>query len=425
MTATHQTSTAVVPADRGSAPTADPESYCDVRSHTEALAAPLSPEDQVVQSMTDASPTKWHRAHTTWFFEEFVLSRTDSHELFDESFRFLFNSYYEAVGDRQPRPRRGMVTRPDVATVARYRKHVDRSMLEALRDGLLDDTALALAELGLHHEQQHQELLLMDILHLFAQNVAAPAYADDTTTVTPHPPVAVGPGGGDSTHSFEGGVVEIGHEGSGFAFDNESPRHRVHLEPFALEHRLVTCGEWLEFMADGGYDRHELWLSDGWHHSREHRWGAPAYWRRHPDDARRWQRFGLDGLTAVSPDEPVSHVSYYEADAFARWRGGRLPTEAEWEVAARSAHTCEGGGPSQMHGALWQWTSSAYSSYPGFSPAPGAVGEYNGKFMVNQQVLRGSSFATPPGHARDTYRNFFGPASRWVFAGLRVAHDHT
>lgn len=412
-------------------PAADVASYCAVRSHTESLAAPLGPEDQVVQSMPDASPTKWHRAHTTWFFEEFVLSGLDGYEPFDPTFRYLFNSYYEAVGPRQPRPRRGMITRPGVNEVAAYRHHVDSAMSTALSEATLGTELADLVVLGLHHEQQHQELLLMDALHLLSQNPTNPAYTDRPQWSPAPAPGAAG------LLEHDGGLVEIGHDsaaaGAGFAYDNESPPHRVWLEPFAVEDRLVTCGEWLEFIDDGGYSRPDLWLSDGWHHAQAEGWDAPAYWRLVD---REWQVFGLAGQAQVNPVVPVANVSYYEADAFAHWRAARLPTENEWEVAARLLADKVDGSVSdegidshnprdtQFFGHLWQWTASAYAPYPGFRPAAGAVGEYNGKFMVDQQVLRGSSFATSAGHERITYRNFFPSAARWAFGGVRITHDH-
>jgi ergothioneine biosynthesis protein EgtB len=413
-------------------PRRDAGAYCDVRRRTEALAAPLGPEDQVVQSMPDASPTKWHRAHTTWFFEEFVLGPAIGHSPTDPSFRFLFNSYYEAVGPRQPRPRRGMITRPTVAEVAAYRDEVDRAMLEAFAGGILDAAALGLVELGLHHEEQHQELLLMDAKHLLAQNPLGPVYAPAPDV--PPPPRPAAADGSWLVH--DGGMVEIGADpADGFSFDNEGPRHTTHLHPVAVAPTLVTCGEWLAFIDDGGYERSDLWLSDGWATVRAEGWSAPSYWT--PGDGG-WDVFTLHGRRPVRHDEPVVHVSYYEADAYARWAGHRLPTEPEWEAVAAAAGARDGRTTMSAHpgvdpspgadrwaftGSVWQWTSSAYLPYRGFRPAPGAVGEYNGKFMVNQHVLRGGCCATPPGHARITYRNFFPPAARWAFAGVRLAAD--
>jgi ergothioneine biosynthesis protein EgtB len=416
-------------------PTADVRGYEAVRGLTDNLSAPLGPEDQVVQSMTDASPTKWHRAHTTWFFEEFVLSELDSYEPHDPDFGFLFNSYYEAVGPRQPRPDRGMITRPDVHEVGDYRRAVDAAMVAALEEGRFDSDLLARVELGLHHEQQHQELLLMDALHMLSQNPLHPAYCDGR-------PDTPGPGRARSAGllEHEGGLVVLGHGADGatsaFAYDNEGPAHRQWLEPFALEDRLVTCGEWMEFISEGGYQRAELWLSNGWALVNGNGWKAPLYW--HLSDGT-WLRFGLHGLHPVEPDEPVTHVSYHEADAFARWRGARLPTEFEWEAVARrhwqppergghpnlsaSVAGATGADPNQFTGEGWQWTSSAYLPYPGFSPAAGAIGEYNGKFMVDQHVLRGSSAMTSPGHERVSYRNFFPPAARWAATAVRIAHD--
>jgi ergothioneine biosynthesis protein EgtB len=370
------------------------ERYCDVRSTTERLAAPLSAEDQTVQSMPDVSPTKWHRAHTTWFFETFVLG--DDHAPFDESYRYLFNSYYEAVGPRHARNERGLVTRPGIEAIAAYRRHVDTAMLELLATG-----DHPLVELGLHHEQQHQELLLMDILHVLSCNPTQPAYGD-------LPWGATG-AGDDGWLAHEGGVVEIGHDGNGFAFDNEGPRHEVLLRPFELSSRLVTNADWCAFVDDGGYSRAELWMSEGFAQA----YDAPLYWHR---DGGEWHVFSFDGLQPLRPDDPVLHVSWFEADAYCRWAGGRLPLEAEWEAAAPVDVSSAG-----WYGAAWQWTASPYVAYPGFTPAAGAVGEYNGKFMVNQQVLRGSCLATPPGHARRTYRNFFPASARWAFSGVRVA----
>ncbi len=417
-------------------PRADGSAYQAVRAITDSLASPLGAEDQVVQSMPDASPTKWHRAHTTWFFEEFVLSRLDGYQAFDDDFRYLFNSYYEAVGPRQPRPRRGMITRPDVAEVGRYRAAVDDAMTSALDNGALDPFALDLVQLGLQHEQQHQELLLMDAKHMLSQNPLDPAYEPRTAAPAGNVPTHTPPAG---RLEHDGGLIEVGCADSedGFHFDNERPVHRQWLEPFALEDRLVTNGEWIEFMEDGGYDRVELWLSDGWHLRSDREWTAPLYWSH---AHQQWHQFTLYGNEPVDLAAPVTHVSYHEADAFARWRGARLPTESEWEAVAR-AHwqpprrgACPalnpsrvgspGTDPFQFCGEVWQWTTSAYLPYPGFKPATGAVGEYNGKFMVDQHVLRGSASVTPPGHERVSYRNFFPTRSRWAFSGLRLAHDN-
>jgi len=399
--------------------------YEQVRSLTETLAAPLSPEDQTIQSMPDVSPTKWHRAHTTWFFETFVLATgSDGYEPFHPQFGYLFNSYYEAVGSRHARERRGLLSRPGVAEVAAYREHVDRAMVDALRDGIEPATA-ALVELGLHHEQQHQELLLMDIQHVLSSNPLEPAYLP-----SPASPSAMRPLG---WVEHDGGLVEVGHRGDDFAFDNELPRHRVFLEPFALADRPVSCADWLAFIDDGGYERPELWLSDGWALAQSEAWSAPLYWRR---DGGRWYEFTLTGARPLDDGAPVCHVSHYEADAYARWADARLPTEAEWETVA-VGRPCAGrfldldvlhprgaaAGDLGLFGDVWEWTASAYLPYPGFRPAPGAVGEYNGKFMVNQHVLRGGSCATPVGHLRPTYRNFFPPSARWPFTGVRIAHD--
>ncbi len=406
--------------------------YREVRQLTEQLADPLSPEDQVVQSMADASPTKWHRAHTTWFFETFLLTPSASgYEAFDPAYSYLFNSYYDAVGDRHPRPERGLLSRPSVADISYYRQHVDDAMSGFVRDEAAHRPELAwLVELGLHHEQQHQELLLMDIKHAFWKNPLEPAYR----TPRDAPPTPT-----DTSLRWvehDGGVVEVGHAGDGFAFDNEGPRHETVLRPYRLADRLVTAGEWLAFMADGGYDRPELWLSDGWHTVQQRGWRAPLYWR---PDGDAWRVHTLHGTRPVDADEPVVHVSHYEADAFATWAGNRLPTEVEWEHAAASQPVAPrdpvergvlhpvpattGSGLRQLYGEVWQWTSSAYLGYPGFRPAPGAVGEYNGKFMSNQLVLRGGCCATPPGHVRPTYRNFFPPHARWMFSGVRLAAD--
>ena len=395
--------------------------FCDVRSRTEALAAPLSPEDQTVQSMPDVSPTKWHRAHTTWFFETFVLDDTELAARYDPSFDFLFNSYYELVGPRFERARRGLLSRPGAAEVGKYRQQVDARVLELISHGL-DPRHHDRVVLGLHHEQQHQELLLMDIKHVLAQHPQPVAYVGR---------VAAGPGdqaGRLGPVPLPGGVVEIGADGAGFCFDNELPRHEALVAPAIVDGTLVSCGEYLEFIEDDGYERPELWLSDGWGAVNAGGWDAPLYWSFTEGS---WRRFTLHGTEVVRADDPVSHVSYYEADAYARWRGARLPTEFEWEVAAggqpiavpfalEPPPTTAGPG---FFGSVWQWTQSAYAPYPGFRPAEGAVGEYNGKFMVNQQVLRGGASITPEGHTRPTYRNFFPASARWPYTGFRLAHD--
>jgi ergothioneine biosynthesis protein EgtB len=399
--------------------------YCEVRSRTEELAAPLSPEDQAIQSMPDVSPTKWHRAHTSWFFEEFVLGRyAEGYAPYHPQYRYLFNSYYEAVGPRHPRPRRGMISRPSAPEVSEYRHYVDTQML-ALSGADLAPAAAELIELGLHHEEQHQELLLMDIKHVLAQNPLQPVYRPTEVAPPATPPRL-------DWIAHEGGIVEIGNAGNGFSFDNERPRHETLLAPFELATRAVTNGEWIAFIDDGGYERPELWLSDGWATVTEQRWAAPLYWSRTDSG---WDHFTLSGARPVEPNEPVCHVSYYEADAYAHWAGARLPTEFEWEAVAaglavdgrfldlRRLHPfpASGAGPQQFFGDVWEWTSSAYSPYPGFVAASGAVGEYNGKFMVNQYVLRGGCCATPPGHTRATYRNFFPASARWAFSGVRLA----
>ncbi|WP_413204130.1 ergothioneine biosynthesis protein EgtB [Rhodospirillum sp. A1_3_36] len=410
----------------------------DTRRRTEALAAPLSPEDQVVQSITDCSPTKWHLAHVSWFFETFLLTPSlPGYTPFDPLYAILFNSYYVGAGPRHPRPQRGMLTRPPLSDVMAYRAHVDAGMATLLSTA--DEktrTAIApLVELGINHEQQHQELLLMDILNLFSLNPCQPAYAPgDGTSSAPAAPFR--------WIEYPGGIHAIGHDGAGFAFDNEGPRHDVLLRPYQLGSRPVTNGEWMAFITDGGYSEASHWLSDGFATVQAEGWEAPLYWEKVNGI---WHSLTLRGFHPVDPHAPVDHVSYYEADAFARWSGNRLPTEAEWEVAAtdlipegntlgsgaldtqalrpRSAPATDRDEPIQMFGDVWEWTASPYGAYPGFRPPEGTVGEYNGKFMANQMVLRGGCCATPEGHSRATYRNFFYPHQRWAFSGLRLARD--
>jgi ergothioneine biosynthesis protein EgtB len=383
------------------------DAFRTVRAETERRAASLSAEDQMVQSMADASPTKWHRAHTTWFFEQFLLvPHLPGYRVFDGQFAYLFNSYYVAAGPRHARPRRGLLTRPDCERVAAFRTHVDAGverLLASVEESQLAEV-LRILEIGLHHEQQHQELILTDVLHAFAQNPLAPEYAADWRL--PRTPPS-----SDGVAALPRGIQRIGFEGDGYSFDNEGPPHAVLLQPACIARGLVTNAQWLDFMADGGYATPSLWLSDGWATVEAEGWDAPGYWKK-LDGA--WYAFTLGGLRAVDPDVPVVHVSYYEADAFARWAGKHLPTEAEWEVAARANLVDD------AFGVVWQWTRSAYLPYPGYRAAAGALGEYNGKFMVNQMVLRGSSHATPAGHARLSYRNFFYPAARWQFSGLRL-----
>jgi ergothioneine biosynthesis protein EgtB len=406
-----------------------------VRHESEALASHLTPEDQSIQSMPDVSPTKWHLAHTTWFFETFILGRFDSaYRVFDPAFHYLFNSYYEAEGPRHPRPQRGMLSRPSCADVASYREHVDAAMARLI-DGAPEETwreTAPLVELGLHHEQQHQELILMDIKHVFSLNPLLPAY---------QPPRRRGPGAAVPLEwvDFPGGLVWVGHEGEAFAFDNETPRHRVWLDPFRLTSRPVSCGEFAEFIAAGGYREPEYWLSEGWAAVQQQGWESPLYWRAAEEG---WRIFTLSGEKRLDPAEPVVHVSYYEADAYAKWAGKRLPTEAEWEVAAQNATldgnladsrryhpSADSGGPGeagqlrQLIGDVWEWTASPYIPYPRFRTVSGAIGEYNGKFMSNQMVLRGGAAVTPAGHIRTTYRNFFPHSARWAFSGLRLAED--
>jgi ergothioneine biosynthesis protein EgtB len=409
--------------------------YRTVRSRTEALAAPLAPEDQTIQSMADTSPTKWHRAHTTWFFENFILGPFDGgYRPFDPAYGYLFNSYYEGAGPRHPRPARGMLSRPGIAEIARYRTHVDEAMaaLVASVGTAAWETIAPLFELGLHHEEQHQELILMDIKHVLSLNPLDPVYAPAALAVPRNAPLE------DRFVAFDGGLGQIGYDGEAFAFDNEGPRHKLWLEPFRLASHPVTNGAYRAFIADGGYRRAELWLSDGWTTVQGEGWEAPLYWRR---DGQDWTIFTLGGRRALDDQEPVCHVSYYEADAFARWAGKRLPTEAEWEIAAAESGVALTGnlmdrgalhpqaaessdGPlQQMIGDVREWTASPYMPYPGYRPPDGTIGEYNGKFMANQMVLRGGAAVTPPGHVRITYRNFFYPASRWAFGGIRLAED--
>lgn len=425
--------------------------YLAVRRETELLCEPLAIEDYGIQAMPDVSPPKWHLAHTSWFFETFVLQPyLPGYQVFHPRFGYLFNSYYQTVGSFFPRPQRGLLSRPTVEEVYRYRAHVDAAMakLAAVADASRRDRIIFRTVLGLHHEQQHQELLLTDIKHIFGTNPLLPAYREDLAQPQSRGETAAGP----RYVPFEGGVVEIGARGGEFCFDNELPRHQTLLRPFALADRLVTNGEFLAFVEDGGYARPELWLSDGWavqsamaplesrvgHPPAEPTQG-PLYWFR---DGDAWYEYRLSGPAPLDLDAPVTHVSYYEADAYARWAGQRLPSEAEWERAAAeqpvAGHFADrevlhplpprapsaGGFPlRQLFGDVWEWTASPYMPYPGYRPLPGTLGEYNGKFMSNQLVLRGGSCVTPPGHVRASYRNFFYPGDRWQFTGIRLAHD--
>jgi len=404
--------------------------YREVRRASERLCEPLQTEDYVIQTMPDVSPPKWHLAHVTWFFETFLLALfRPGYKPFHPDFDYLFNSYYVTHGTPFPRPRRGLLARPTVREVHEYRAFVDQAMEWLILDCPAEDWA-GMEErvvLGLNHEQQHQELLCTDIKHIFAQNPMRPAYCQlpvpDSQRVPPM-----------EWHPFEGGVVEIGHAGEGFAYDNEGPRHRVYLQDFALASRPVTNGEFMEFMEDGGYQRPEFWLSDGWATVKSQDWRAPLYWEKQNG---QWMHMTLGGLRPVDPAAPVCHVSYFEADAYATWAGKRLPSEAEWEVVAadypiegnlRESNYLQPAGTDreglvQLYGDVWEWTRSPYVPYPGYRPAEGAIGEYNGKFMSSQMVLRGGSCATPESHIRSTYRNFFYPDDRWQFSGIRLAED--
>jgi ergothioneine biosynthesis protein EgtB len=418
------------------------ERFRQVRRLTTKLCEPLTIEDYVVQSMPDASPVKWHLAHTSWFYETFVLARAaPDYRPFHPSYAFLFNSYYNALGDRVRRDQRGLLSRPTVAEVYRYRAFVDEQINQLLASSAVTAELQSVLALGLHHEQQHQELILTDVKHLLALNPLRPAYREQTRPATAKTQPL-------RWISFPAGVQQIGHDGIGFAFDNESPRHHVFVEAFQLADRLTTNAEYLAFMADGGYDCAEFWLSDGWNARVANGWQAPLYWEQQDG---RWWHMTLSGFQEVPSNEPVCHISYYEADAFARWAGGRLPTEMEWELAsvgpidgnfledwhchpvARSFRDGSGDqsydvgrgsvGGGQFFGDVWEWTASAYAPYPGYRSWSGALGEYNGKFMSNQMVLRGGSCVTPRSHIRRTYRNFFPPAARWQFSGNRLARD--
>jgi ergothioneine biosynthesis protein EgtB len=403
--------------------------YDSVRKRSLALAEPLSDEDCGAQSMADASPVKWHLAHTTWFFETFILEAMETpFQAFHPAFRVLFNSYYNGVGERHPRPRRGLLTRPSMDEVRAYRANVDVRIARLLAALPENEQLAALIELGLQHEQQHQELILTDVLHLLAQNPLYPTYSAGMSEPAP---LAAESGAEPRWIGFAGGLVQVGHSenggADGFCFDNELPRHRHYLAPFALADRLVTNGEYLGFIEAGGYRDPSLWLSEGWDQVSVLGLTQPMYWQR--DDAGNWCEFTLRGLRPLEHARPVTGVSLFEADAFANWSGARLPTETEWEAAARSQELSQEFSQEssqerllhQMFGHCWQWTSSSYAPYPGYSAAAGALGEYNGKFMLNQYVLRGSSFATPAGHSRASYRNFFPAGARWQFTGIRLA----
>lgn len=406
------------------------QQFLAVRQTTERMVAGLSPEDQNLQSMPNASPLKWHRAHTTWFFETFLLHpHGHSYEPVNPHYAYLFNSYYNGIGKQFPRPQRGLMSRPDSDDVGTYREHVNQAVIELLHQASQEQrqTLANIVVLGLNHEQQHQELMVTDFKHALSFNPLAPAWT--------HSPEPRGPAAEQAWIDFDGGVVSVGHDGKNFSFDNETPRHEVMLRDFQLARRPVTCGEYAEFIAAGGYHRPEFWLSDGWAFIQREGIEAPLYWRR---EDHGWMLHTLGCWRDLDPDEPVCHISFYEAFAFAQWAGARLPTEFEWEAAAARQpvaghfadseryHPASATGSDrlvQLYGDVWEWTASSYAAYPGFRAAAGAVGEYNGKFMANQMVLRGGSCATPPGHVRATYRNFFYPGDRWQFSGLRLARD--
>lgn len=413
------------------------KSYMEVRNFTELLCKTLVTEDYVIQSMPDVSPTKWHLAHTSWFFETFILSKVNpNYESPHPQYSYLFNSYYVQTGERHARPERGLLSRPTVKEVYRYRHYVDESMVEFLEraEDAQMEKAASVIEIGLNHEQQHQELMVTDIKHVFSVNPLRPAYLNNINHNKSKPRSIL------ETYwvPFSEGVYSIGHDGNGFAYDNECPSHREFVESFQIASHLVTNGEYMEFMKDGAYERPEIWLSDGWYTVEANRWKAPLYWEKKNGS---WLVFTLSGMREVDPNEPVCHVSYYEADAYARWAGARLPTEAEWEIAASKlpvegnfvdndnfhpvvlSNESSNGAPLQMFGDVWEWTRSPYVHYPGFKTLDGALGEYNGKFMSGQMVLRGGSCATSRSHIRKTYRNFFPPSARWQFMGIRLAKD--
>lgn len=405
--------------------------YQQVRRLSDRIVQPLSAEDCMVQSMDDVSPTRWHLAHTTWFFETFVLSRFKDYEVFDPQFNFLFNSYYNTVGKQFPRPQRGFVSRPGLDEIKQYRKHVDRHVVDLIESDRMNDEIAGTLLIGTHHEQQHQELMLTDIKHVLSCNPTMPVYRDDKLASSR-------PGTG-KWWEFDEGIYEVGVSKAPFSFDNESPRHRAFIHDFAVSEDLVSCGQFIEFMEDGGYQRPEHWLAMGWDAVGNGDWDAPLYWFQQDG---QWMQFTLAGPVPVDPRWPICHLSYFESDAYARWSGHRLPTEFEWEVACEATSQISGdarlegfvdqllerneaihptGSPASMLGGLWQWTSSSYAAYPGYRPPAGALGEYNGKFMCNQYVLRGGSVATSSDHIRSSYRNFFPPGARWQFSGLRLA----